>query len=143
MYGRPPAPWLISESIKQIKVATFRQISKSTNTPIRAVRKLSENYADFLRLAYKIDSEYDVSNALVSTKRLAYLHAILAADRIVRIQIGRYQADHPHSMREAFTKLLAAARKSGLRTSMKVPRDPEDIIQRRDKLLAMLKIPVG
>jgi imidazolonepropionase-like amidohydrolase len=141
MYGRPPASWLVSESLKKYKEATFRDVARATKTPILAVRKLSENYADFLRLKHVVDESMLVSTAIVNVKRLAHLHAILAADRVVRIQIGRYEAGHPHTLAEAFAKFLVAARRAGLRTKMKTPRMPSKIIETREAVLAKLKIP--
>ena len=140
MYGRPPARWLIADSLKPFRVVTFKDIAKSTKTPLTAVRKLSENYADFIKLKYIIDPNTQMSNALLNTRRLFHLHSILAADRAVRIQLGKYEAAAPHSVLEAFGKLLQAARKSGLKTKMRVPKSPSKVSEYRESLLKSLKI---
>jgi hypothetical protein len=141
MYGRPPAKWLVSEALKDYKTATFREVARATKTPILGVRRLSENYAEFLRLKHVVDDLTLLSNAKVSVKRLAQLHAILAADRTVRIQIGRYEAGHPHTLAETFARFLVVARRVGLRTTMKTPRSPQKIIECREAVLAKLKLP--
>jgi hypothetical protein len=115
-YGRPPAEWLRSESLKAFsdKELTYKEIAESTNASFEGVSRICEKYSRFLRIKYSI-TDSGKSLARVKIKRLGLLHRCLAAEYSLKMEWRRATDGRPNHLPTAIAHFISAARSAGFK----------------------------